>query len=101
MFLLEKNIKIAKDISIYTSRLIFRCGLGHARNPKVCAKECSFLTGNFAMSEAAIDFLKDHGHQSLISLGCGNILNRLGNYVKLFVSCGVEYYVGSDRVTKI
>jgi hypothetical protein len=53
------------------------------------------------MSEAAIDFLKEHGHQSLISLGCGNILNRLDNHVKLFVSCGAEYYVGIDRVTKI
>lgn len=53
------------------------------------------------MSEAAIEFLKKHGNQSLISLGCGNLLNRLDNHVKLFVGCGLEYYVGIDRVTKI
>lgn len=53
------------------------------------------------MSETAIEFLKEHGNRSLISLGCGNILNRLDNHVRLFVGCGVEYYVGIDRVTGI
>jgi hypothetical protein len=53
------------------------------------------------MSETAIKFLKEHGDRSLISLGCGNLLNRLDNHVRLFVRCGVEYYVGIDRVAKI
>ena len=53
------------------------------------------------MSEAARDFLKQYGNQSLISLGCGNVLNRLDNHVRLFVRCGIKYYVGIDRVTKI
>jgi hypothetical protein len=53
------------------------------------------------MSEAARDFLKQYGNQSLVSLGCGNVLNRLDNHVRLFVRCGIEYYVGIDRVTKI
>ncbi|MCP4343834.1 MAG: hypothetical protein GY799_34410 [Desulfobulbaceae bacterium] len=53
------------------------------------------------MSEAAIEFLKEYGKQSLVSLGCGNFLNRLDNHVRLFVGCGLEYYVGIDRVTTI
>lgn len=53
------------------------------------------------MSEVARDFLKQHGNQSLVSLGCGNFLNRLDNHVKLFVRCGIQYYVGIDRVNKI
>jgi len=53
------------------------------------------------MSEAAAEFLKQYGNQSLVSLGCGNFLNRLDNHVRLFVRCGIEYYVGIDRVTKI
>lgn len=53
------------------------------------------------MSEAAAEFLQKYGNQSLVSLGCGNFLNRLDNHVRLFVRCGIEYYVGIDRVTKI
>lgn len=53
------------------------------------------------MSEAASNFLKQYGNQSLVSLGCGNVLNRLDNHVRLFVRCGIQYYVGIDRVTKI
>lgn len=53
------------------------------------------------MSEAAIRFLQEHGNRSLISLGCGNILNRLDNHVRLFVGCRTEYYVGIDRVPGI
>jgi len=53
------------------------------------------------MSEAAIEFLKEHGDRALVSLGCGNLLNRLDNHVRLLVRCGLEYYVGIDRVTRI
>jgi len=53
------------------------------------------------MSEAAIEFLKEHGHRSLVSLGCGDLLNRLDNHIRLFVRCGIDYYIGIDRVPKI
>lgn len=53
------------------------------------------------MSEAAVEFLKQHGHQSLVSLGCGHRLNRLDNHIKLKVSCELKYYVAIDRVTQI
>jgi len=53
------------------------------------------------MSEAALQFLKEHGNQSLVSLGCGNFLNRLDNHVRLFISCEIKYYVGIDRLTAI
>jgi len=49
------------------------------------------------MSEAALEFLHEHGHQCLISLGCGERLNRLDNHLKLLVGCNLEYYVGIDR----
>lgn len=53
------------------------------------------------MSEAAVEFLKNNGRWSLVSLGCGTHLNRMDNHVKLFVHCGLRYYVGIDRVAKI
>ncbi len=53
------------------------------------------------MSEAAIEFLKAHGNRSLISLGCGNNLNRLDNHIRLFVRCNLEYYIAIDRVAEI
>lgn len=53
------------------------------------------------MSEAAVKFLQQYGQRSLVSLGCGNVLNRLDNHVRLFVRRGIEYYVGIDRVAKI
>lgn len=53
------------------------------------------------MSEAATTFLRKHGNRSLVSLGCGNWLNRLDNHIRLFVECGLEYYVAIDRVTQI
>jgi len=46
------------------------------------------------MSKAALEFLQEHGHQSLISLGCGEKLNRLDNHIKLLIGCGLKYYVG-------
>ncbi len=53
------------------------------------------------MSEAALEFLHEHGHQSLISLGCGETLNRLDNHLKLLIGCGLKYYVGIDRVPNV
>ncbi len=53
------------------------------------------------MSKAAIEFLHKHGHQSLVSLGCGEKINRLDNHLKLFIGCGLNYYVGIDRVPQV
>lgn len=53
------------------------------------------------MSEAATRFLSEHGSRSLVSLGCGNLLNRLDNHVRLLVNCELEHYVAIDRVTEI
>ncbi len=53
------------------------------------------------MSKAAVEFLKEHGDRSLVSLGCGHILNRLDNHIRLFVNCGLDYYVAVDRVPEI
>ncbi len=53
------------------------------------------------MSEAATTFLRQHGNRSLVSLGCGNWLNRIDNHVRLFIECDLEYYIAIDRLTQI
>ncbi|MFT5698595.1 MAG: hypothetical protein ACI8ZB_001450 [Desulforhopalus sp.] len=53
------------------------------------------------MSKAALEFLHEHGQQSLISLGCGESLNRLDNHLRLLIGCGLKYYVGIDRVPQV
>jgi hypothetical protein len=53
------------------------------------------------MSDAAREFLKKYGDRSLVSLGCGHLLNRLDNHVRLFVKCELEYYAAIDRVTEV
>lgn len=53
------------------------------------------------MSKAALEFLYEHGHQSLISLGCGETLNRLDNHLKLLIGCGLKYYIGIDRLPQV
>jgi len=53
------------------------------------------------MSEAAVTFLKNRGSQSLVSLGCGDVLRQIDNHVRLFLACGLEHYVAIDRVTNI
>lgn len=53
------------------------------------------------MSKAAVQFLREHGDRSLVSLGCGNHLNRLDNHLKLLLGCDLDYYVAIDRVLEI
>jgi hypothetical protein len=45
----------------------------------------------------AVEFLKKHGSESLLSLGCGQELNHIDNHVKLLHGLGLKYYVGIDR----
>jgi hypothetical protein len=50
---------------------------------------------------SAVDFLKEHGSRSLVSLGCGERLNRIDNHLKLLLGCGLQFYVGIDRTSRI
>ena len=52
-------------------------------------------------NKSAIEFLRKHGRSSLISLGCGDQLNRMDNHLRLLVGCGLKHYVGIDRVPNI
>lgn len=47
-------------------------------------------------SDAAIAFLQAHGHDSLVSLGCGQWLNRLDNHLRLMIALNLSFYVGID-----
>lgn len=53
------------------------------------------------MSKCAVEFLQDHGASSLVSLGCGQHLNRMDNHIRLMLGCGLRFYVGIDRVADI
>jgi hypothetical protein len=48
------------------------------------------------MSHPAITFLREHGHSSLVSLGCGQQLNRLDNHLRLLTALNLTHYVGID-----
>jgi hypothetical protein len=53
------------------------------------------------MIEPAVEFLRKHGADSVLSLGCGEELREIDNHIRLFISCGLKYYVGIDRVSHI
>jgi hypothetical protein len=44
----------------------------------------------------AVEFLKQNGPTSLVSLGCGTGLNRIDNHVRLFLALNLKHYVGVD-----
>lgn len=44
----------------------------------------------------AVDFLKKYGATSVVSLGCGNRLNRIDNHLRLLTELCLEHYVGID-----
>lgn len=48
------------------------------------------------MNEPAIAFLQEHGHTSLVSLGCGRQINRIDNHIRLMIALNLNYYVGID-----
>jgi len=50
---------------------------------------------------AARAFLRRYRHKSLVSLGCGQELNRLDNHVRLLIALDLDYYVGIDCVPAI
>ncbi|NIW45690.1 MAG: hypothetical protein GWN14_13610 [candidate division Zixibacteria bacterium] len=49
-----------------------------------------------AMTKPAIAFLQEHGHKSLVSLGCGRQINRIDNHIRLMIALNLNYYVGID-----
>jgi len=53
------------------------------------------------MSKCAVEFLQEHGASSLVSLGCGQYLNRMDNHIRLMLGCGLRFYVGIDPVADI
>jgi len=58
-------------------------------------------TPAFLSENSAQAFLRQHGHKSLVSLGCGPELNRIDNHLRLLVALNLTYYVGIDCVTHI
>ena len=44
----------------------------------------------------AIHFLRKNGHISLVSLGCGYLLNHIDNHIRLMSALNLTYYVGID-----
>ena len=49
-----------------------------------------------ALVSPAVDFLQKHGHESIISLGCGEFINRIDNHLRLMIGLNLAYYVGID-----
>jgi hypothetical protein len=46
-------------------------------------------------------FLQEHGHESIISLGCGSRINRIDNHIRLMAGLNLSYYVCIDRLYEI
>ena len=55
------------------------------------SNDASYLTSN-----AAIAFLSEYGHTSLVNLGAGRMLNRIDNHIRLMTQLNLTYYVGID-----
>ncbi len=47
-------------------------------------------------TKPAITFLKENGHTSIVSLGCGQQVNRIDNHLRLMVGLNLNHYVGID-----
>jgi hypothetical protein len=58
-----------------------------------CHEEEIFLMPE---NKPAIDFLGEHGGTSLVSLGCGLMVNRIDNHIRLMTALNLTYYVGID-----
>ena len=47
-------------------------------------------------TKPAITFLKENGHKSIVSIGCGEQVNRIDNHLRLMTGLNLKYYVGID-----
>jgi hypothetical protein len=55
-------------------------------------------TNSAAGSEVkpAVAFLRENGQNALVSLGCGQQINRIDNHLRLMIALKLTYYVGID-----
>lgn len=53
------------------------------------------------VDKPVISFLQVNGHTSLVSLGCGLMLNRIDNHIRLMNALNLTYYVGIDCAPSI
>jgi hypothetical protein len=78
--------------------------LAEDNNPRLSSKNSRFLENLLSIRQvipsacdnAARSFLRQHGHTSLVSLGCGPELNRVDNHLRLLMALNLTYYVGID-----
>lgn len=50
---------------------------------------------------SAVSFLGLYGPTSIVSLGCGSLLNRIDNHLRLMAALNLTFYVGIDRVPEV
>ena len=50
---------------------------------------------------SAVTFLGLYGHTSIVSLGCGSLLNRIDNHIRLMAALNLTFYVGIDKVSEV
>jgi hypothetical protein len=53
------------------------------------------------LTKPAVTFLQEHGHTSIVSLGCGEQINRIDNHLRIKKELNLNYYVGIDYQPKI
>ena len=53
------------------------------------------------LTKPAVTFLRENGHKSIVSLGCGKQVNRIDNHLRLMAGLNLKYYVGIDCVPNI
>jgi len=63
-------------------------------HPLICCREegIVFMPAN----KPAVDFLREYGETCLVSLGCGEMINRIDNHLRLMTALNLTYYVGID-----
>jgi hypothetical protein len=72
----------------------------HAKPTRICLRMC--YDNGFRSTDkdehmrAALQFLQEHGPKSLVSLGCGTVVNNIDNHLRLFLARELTYYVGID-----
>jgi hypothetical protein len=100
---------IAKLVFIFLTKQQSMSGQSERIDPEPLGESsCSFknlLSAEQVMhpscGDAARAFLRRHGHTSLVSLGCGPVLNRLDNHVRLLTALNLECYVAIDCTSAI
>jgi hypothetical protein len=63
-------------------------------HPLICCNEEEIVL--MPENKGAIDFLREHGETSLVNLGCGLMVNRIDNHLRLMTALHLTYYVGID-----